>query len=236
MKFLLFLLLVATLHATDATTVESDVATYDGNQIVLSGDVTIQNVMGTVNAEKALLKRDVEGKSKIDFPWAELSENVVAKLNDGGIFECSKVIFDYNNLRSDFLGPSEIHYKGPRGEVYACSASIDFEEREGSMQPVKITLSGGVRMIHKEPTEQYALAEIVEYYPKEEVVILKAKPHEHVLFFDQSKGIQLAASQVKAKKNGENGKEQVQGIGDVCFVFKEEELGKLKDRFQWDLR
>lgn len=235
-KLMIILMLLSTLYSADTTRVTSNDATYDGNQIILSGHVTIENVMGIVHADQALLKRDLEGNSKIDFPWAELSQNVVAELSDGGVFHCQKMIFDYENLRSDFLGPGEIHYKGPQGEVFAHAATIDFRKKDQTIEPIKMTLWGGVRMIHKEPAEQYALADIVEYYPEEEVVLLKGKSQEHVLFFDESRGIQLAASQVKVKKNGESGKEQVQGIGDVSFLFKESELAKLKDRFQWERR
>src|ERR1700759_209510 len=98
-RYVLFLALCASLYATETTTVESNDAIYDGNQILLSGQVIIENMMGHVHAEQAILKRDLTGTSKNDFPWAELSEHVVAHLSDGGLFECEKVIFDYQNLK-----------------------------------------------------------------------------------------------------------------------------------------
>ena len=215
------------------TTIEADEVEYDGNQILLNGKVTLRNMMGVVKAGHAILQRDLMGKCKIDFPYLELFENVEATFSNKGTLFCEKVVCNYFTLKSHFTGTKELHYIDEKGEIFAREGSVEYEEKEHSIEPTKIILKGNVRLIHQAPTSQYALADILEYYPKEDLVILKGEEGRRVLFFDRAKGMQLSALEVRAKRSGENGKEAIQGIGEVCFLFKEEELNKLKDRFQW---
>lgn len=234
--FLLYLLssLLIANETDKTTTITANEVEYDGSRILLNGKVTLTNIMGTVKANHAILQRDLLGTCKIDFPYLELFENVEATFSNKGVLHCEKVICNYFTLKSHFTGTNELHYIDERGEIFAREGVVEYEEKGNSIEPLKITLKGNVRLIHKEPASQYALADILEYYPKEEVVTLKGEEGRRVLFFDRAKGMQMSALEVRAKRNGEEGKEAIQGIGDVCFLFKEEELNKLKDRFQWN--
>ena len=72
---------------------------------------------------------------------------------------------------------------------------------------------------------QYALADHVEYFPDEELLVMTAK--NRVLFYDEERGMELVAYEVRAKRD-EDGKESVQGVGDVRFLFEADELEKLR--------
>ncbi len=226
-RFFIFLFLSA--GVAKATEISSNHVHYDGEKIILTGKVTVRHLMGVVTSERAELRRDLEGKSKIDFPWAELSCGVVATLTDGGKFTCDKVVSDYFKMTSHFTASEQIHYSDGLGELFADDAIVNFEEEKNRVYPTKITLTGHIKMIRQIPSLQYALADSVEYFPKEETLIFKG---DKVLFFDKAKGLQLSANEVRAKRDGE--KESVQGIGEVSFLFKEEELKKLQDQFQWE--
>ncbi|NGX55233.1 MAG: hypothetical protein KR126chlam2_00861 [Chlamydiae bacterium] len=113
------------------------------------------------------------------------------------------------------------------GTVMAEKAILlrDGEEIEGTFRPTKITLEGNVRMIRAEAA-QYALADWAEYYPNEKRLLLTSK--SKVLFFDKEKEIQMVAPAILALDNGQS----IEGIGNVRFVFKSDELEKIKNQFK----
>lgn len=137
------------------TVVKSDAAHYNGHQLILSGNVSVDSEMGHVTADKAIV--DHENKS-----------------------------------------------------------------------PSKITLNGHVNMTNGEQT-QFAMADHVDYFPDEKVMIFESD--ERVLFYDREKQMQLSAKKVRAHRGLED---EVQGYGNVCFVFGTEELDKLKKQFKWE--
>lgn len=231
---LFFLLLLfsccVALKAEEETIVESKAAHYDGEYITLTGDVSVENVMGRLTAQKAILRRDELRKTKIDFPWIELSVDVALTLSNGGTLYCQNVSIDYTQMTCFFFGGPNVLYKTEDKEVLADMACIDYEERDGSIQPKKVTLTDHVRLINHGVQEQYALADSVTYFPDTQFMILEGKG-SRVLFYDQSRGVQLSARTIHAKRNPETNKDSIQGIGDVRFVFSPEELEKLKERF-----
>lgn len=220
---------------TFETVVESDEARYNGEQITLIGNVSVQNAMGKVTARKALLKKDEEKRTKIDFPWIELHQNVTLTLTDGGTLQCDSLHFDYTQMTSHFYGNPKLIFTDTFGEVHAERAKIDYREVDGKLEATKISLFDNVRLIHSEdeaqPGSQYALADEVFYFPQEQLTILEGKT-QRVLFYDTLRDMQLSARTVRAQRDPITKKESVQGVGDVRFVFGPEELEKIKGRFK----
>lgn len=236
MKFVLFFFFLALpLFASETTTVSSEMAHYDGKVVTLGGNVTIEHPLGKVTAQKATLTRDEEGKCEVDFPWIDLEDNVQADLTKGSLLQCHKVFIDMVHLTSEFSGKPAIYYRDEVGEIIADKACVDYQKIEGNYKPVKITLLGKVQMKNSGKKEtvffQYALADRVEYFPQEAVMILKSEENKRVLFFDPEKEIQLSAKTIRAQRDMDTGKDSVQGFGDVRCIFKQEELDKLKEQF-----
>lgn len=214
------------------TVVESNEAHYNGRMITLTGRVSVENAMGKVTAEKAVLTRDESGSTKIDFPWIELTCAVTLTLPDGNHLNCDHVFLDYTKMTSHFTGSPQIAYFDERGEVWADEAFIDYIEVEGSIKPTKVRLVDNVQLMYVE-NDQYALADLVTYYPDEQLMILEGKENMRVLFFDKQRNMQLSAHTVRALRNPETNKDSIKGVGDVRFVFRQEELSKLKEQFKW---
>ncbi len=63
------------------------------------------------------------------------------------------------------------------------------------------------------------------------MTILEGK-NNRVLFYDQLKEVQLSAQTVRAQRDPTTKQERMQGVGDVRFVFGQEELAKIKTRFK----
>ncbi len=148
------------------------------------------------------------------------------KMEDGSQLECDKALLDYANMTSHFTGAPQVSYCDERGEVWADEAYVDYTQTEGSIKPSKIRLIDNVQLIYLE-SDQYALADLVTYYPEEKLTILEAKEGNRVLFFDKGRNMQLSAPCVHATRK------KIQGIGDVRFVFGQDELSKLKGHFKW---
>lgn len=231
MKDWLWVFLLPLCVFANETVVESNEAHYNGQTITLIGDVIVENAMGRVSAKKAVLRRDAAGITKIDFPWIELISAVTLTLPNGNYLNCEYVFLDYTKMTSHCTGNPQIAYSDERTEVWADEAYVDYIEAEGSIQPVKVRLVNNVSLINLQ-CDQYALAERVTYYPKEQLMVLEGKENR-VLFFDKQQNMQISAHTVRAKRNLETHKDSIQTVGNVRFMFGPEELCKLKERFQW---
>lgn len=230
----LFLCMTSPLIAFE-TVVASDEASYNGELIILTGHVVVENTMGRVIADLAILKKDPEHLTKIDFPWIELKSNVQLNFSKGGTLKCETLFLDYTAMCALIEGKPQVTYCDILGEVYADRARIDYQEINGSLEATTVTLYENVRLVNRgsieKPASQYALADLVYYFPPSQETILEGKQNR-VLFFDMLRDIQLSARHVQAKRDPLTQKESVQGIGDVRFVFGPDELDKIKTRFQ----
>jgi len=228
----------------DSTTIQSDNAVYNGHELQLTGSVVVENALGKVTAERAVLRKDDLRRSKIDFPWLEIHDNVHVQLSDGRYLNCSKVVLDYLARTGLFTCESidkpsdaKVYYRDTLGEIYSDAIKVEFSSEETGYKPTKITLIQRVQLINRkppkegaEPSVQYALADQVDYFPGDETMFLQAFDQRRVLFFDQQKNMQLSAKSIRAKRD-QDGQETIQGMGDVKFTFAQDELQKLKDRF-----
>lgn len=220
--------LLSSLHAHEITIQSSNVH-YEGDLITLSGTVELQSSLGKVTAEKAWLRRDEKKQSDIAFPWAELQCNVHVELSDGGQLRCSLVKLDHLKEVALFFGTPRITYIDSHGTISAQEAEMEYTKNENSLEPSKITLYGSV-VLKKADRAQYALADRVEYFPAKKELLFHAEEGNRVLFFDKEREMQLSAPAVKALDNGE----VIEGLGEVRFYFKNTELQKLKEQFQWE--
>lgn len=236
MRYLLLLLILYQFSVNAyETSIEANEAHYDGAWISLTGSVIIENTVGKITATQATLKRDTEKQTTIDFPWIELKEAVCLTLHAGGVLNCESLVVDYTKMTSFLSGNPQVTYTDSIGAVYADRAQVDYQEIDGSLQATKVTLFDNVHLINlgtaENPAYQYALADVVFYYPQEKLMVLEGHT-SRVLFFDKLRDMQLSAPSVRAQRDPVTHKESVQGVGAVRFIFGPEELERIKERFQ----
>lgn len=234
MRFLLLVLVPLVVFAEDvATTVASENAHFNGESITLAGGVKIFNESYEIRSKHAVFIKDEKHLSALEFPWIELSDDVSASFYQKYFLQCCHVYLDYLQKTILFLGEGKrVYFQDEENELYADKALVDYEEENEKFVLKKITLTGNIEMRvldNEEKKEQYACADIVECFPEEESVILKGTNNNRVLFFDKGRGVTISAEMVKAQKK--EGKEVVEGMGDVRFVFKDDEIEKLKNQF-----
>lgn len=218
----LFLLISAALFATPTQPiiVESAEAQYNGELITLLGNVSIEHAMGTITAQKAILRRDAEKTTKLDFPWIEIDSHVLCTFAQGGRMLCEHLEIDHIQKRAEF---SQVVYSDEQGEVYADKAWIDYDAE--TLKPTLVTLMDHVRL--STPADQFALADFVLFYPETQFMILEGK-ESRVLFVDTQRDVTLSAKTIHAQRDKMTNKDSIKGVGDVRFTLGADEIQKMK--------
>ncbi|MEZ5315357.1 MAG: hypothetical protein R3E91_04005 [Chlamydiales bacterium] len=212
--------------------VESNEMYYDGNIITLIGQVSVENMMGKITTEKALLKYDKKKIGKIEFSSIEITQDIKILFPNGSHLNCDFAFIDCIKMTGHFTGSSKVTYFDEKGEVSADEAFVDYIEIEKSISLRKIHLINNVKLIFRDHS-QYLLADSLMYYPDKELMILEGNNEQQVLFFDQADKIQISAPRLYVLQNPKTRKHTIQGEGDVRFIFQEEEFKKLKEEFKW---
>ncbi len=133
----------------------------------------------------------------------------------------------------------QVYIEDVLGEMYADRVRIHYTWEERQLVPARTILEGHVRLMnrfdgHVEETGSvlhYALADVVEYFPKQQEMVLKGSNGNRVLFFDKVNNVQMSAPSLKVIHDTTTKKEIIQGLGDVRFTFIEKELEQLKQHF-----
>lgn len=221
-SFLFFLLTALPLFGipTQPVIVESSEAQYNGELITLLGNVSIEHAMGTITAQKAILRRDAEKMTNLDFPWIEIDSQVLCTFAQGGKMLCDHLEIDHTLRRGEF---SQVVYSDEQGEVYADKAWIDYDEE--TLKPTLVTLVDHVRL--STPANQYALADFVLFYPETQFMILEGKENR-VLFVDTQRDVTLSAKTIHAQRDKITNRDSVKGLGDVRFTLSADEIQKMK--------
>lgn len=164
------------------------------------------------------------------------------------------VIVDHEHLKTIVESPRnefghvedgrQLYFQDYLGEIYADRAILDYEQlpETQTLSPKKLTLEGHVHILNRSsvnPNEsesflQYALADKVEFFPRESEMLLTSLDAGRVLFLDKVNNLQVSAPGIKIKRDMKMKKESIQGIGDVRFSFVDKELEKLKKHFSLD--
>jgi hypothetical protein len=130
------------------------------------------------------------------------------------------------------------------GEMFADRVEINYFSDGHQTYPVKVILTGAVRLINRFNGHlqevggilHYAMADRLEYHPITQEMILSSPEGNRVLFFDKVNNVQMSAPSLIVNKDKQTQRETVRGIGDVRFTFIERELKQLKRYFQLEDR
>jgi len=240
----------------------SDSMIWDDNRdlLVLRDHVLIgQKGIGNMTTDKEvnIYYYHVAGKKRIRS--IETAGNTVLVYTDDEthlshtLTSYGKITIDQQNAKTTMESPKDdlgkvvegkqVYFQDYLGEIYADKVTLDYEHVDGSLKPLKVTLEGNVNLlnrsrVNREETEaflQYAIADIVEFYPKKHLMMLTSYPKNRVLFFDKVNSLQVSAPTVKIIRDPLMKKESIQGIGDVRLNFIDQEFNKLKKHFSLDI-
>lgn len=133
----------------------------------------------------------------------------------------------------------QIHFKDPRGEVFADRVLIKYATEGSNLEITRIILAGNVKVVNnpipddeEAPLLQYVLADRVDFTPQNNEMVFRAIVKGHrVLFYDKTNSLQVSAPAIKINRDMATKKDAIKGIGDVRFSFIESEFAQLRRRF-----
>ncbi len=117
----------------DSGTISSSNASYDGNALILKGQVLLDHGLGKMQAEEAILQKQEVGK---DFPFSliHLEKEVSVKLNQSGELKCEKADLDFGTLKGFLTSSHRVVYtdamkqkKGKALSFQLLSQAIDLQ-------------------------------------------------------------------------------------------------------------
>lgn len=224
-------------------------------KLVMQGDVSIfQKGFGKLTTQDSVevIQHEVDGKKIIKTIF--IPQNTILTYFDsekGQVHTLTcfgPLTVDHERLQVDMEAPldqsgracadKQIFFEDRFGNIYADRAKIFYVKSDGQLVPNKIVLEGHVKILscsqkNEGISEQYALADKIEYMPTTKEMLLSSEKGKRVLFFDSANNMQMSAPALKVKRDQMTKKDSIQGIGDVRFSFVESEFEQLKQKFQF---
>ncbi|MGK5594114.1 MAG: hypothetical protein ACSNEK_01990 [Parachlamydiaceae bacterium] len=126
------------------------------------------------------------------------------------------------------------YFKDKHGSIIANHMRLCYSSEDKT--PLRLIVDGEVRIVNKfslneDNILQYILADLAEYEFRDRELTLSGGD-TRVLLYDKLNNLELSAPILKIKRDRITDKDSVSGIGDVRFVFIDQELEKIKNRFQ----
>lgn len=212
----------------------------ESEEIVLLPPVKI-DWLGTLDASgkveitrknKKLHRVLVEGPSKL--LWKDPAGGNEHRLNIPGTLNMYPELHVMEIVNA---GSEQIFFSDHYGQIYADRIILNFKEASGKLEPLKIQFFGNVRLQNNTPgTEQYALADEAFFEFGKSTLTLQSQQRPRVLFYDELNKIEASAPALVINRDPRTGQNVMRGIGNVRFVFAEEELNELKKRFSLESR
>lgn len=180
---------------------------------------------------KKLDKIQVQGPSKLLWKDSERNEH---RLNVPGIL----LIYPEEHLMEiSNDGAEQISFSDHYGKINSDRILLTLQEVAGKLEPLKIQFVGNVRLQNNSPgTEQYALADEALFEFGKSTLTLQSNKRPRVLFYDELNKVEASSPSLVINRDPKTGQNVMRGIGNVRFVFAEEELNELKKRFSLEPR
>jgi len=124
----------------DTGTISSSNASYDGNALILKGQVILDHGLGKMQAEEAVLQKQEVGK---EFPFSliHLEKDVSLKLQQNGELKCENADLDFSALKGFLTSSKKVSYvdtlkkrKGKSNSFQLISKAIDLQFSKKSDQ------------------------------------------------------------------------------------------------------
>lgn len=208
------------------------------------------------NREIHLYQRLINGKKEFYSLVAQADTQLIYKdetsQTSHHIFCQGPLIVDHDHLQvlmhsptdeqGQVLNGKQIYFEDEAGDLYADHLYVQYERKERTLEPIKLTMQGHVQILSRFDGHwqesgsvlQYALADLVEYFPKEKEMILSGQQERRVLLFDKINHLQMSAPSLRIRQEGQSHKRSIKGIGDVRFTFIEHEFDEIKKHFNLD--
>lgn len=146
------------------------------------------------------------------------------------------------NTSGDVSKNLQIHFEDFMGDIYADQAELTYKKGEQGAVFTELHMEGHVRVFNRFDANlpesssvlQYALADVVDYFPQKKEILLSGLNRNRVLFMDRVNSLEMSAPSLVIQHNDRENKNMVQGMGDVRFTLIERELEQLRRYFRFN--
>lgn len=132
-RFLLYCFIPFALCANEMSNIHSQKISFDGDVVILSGDVSLEHSLGLLTAKTARLKKDPQANEFV-FSRALLKEDVQILFNNNSRLSCDIARIDFNTLLGDLTSDGkqvcfedEVISHGEKRPFSLRSQSINFK-------------------------------------------------------------------------------------------------------------
>lgn len=216
--------------------IDAGSAEYDGSILHLTDNVKARfETIEILAGQARILPKKTEQKTEVS--KIQLENNVtINSLMDATPFSIKSPQIEWDldtNVIVSNGTPDQVSIEDPSSLIYGDNLTAYLHKENQTLSPKRIHLSGNVK-IQKYTTSghQYAIADSVDYNPLSREWELAAIPPHRVLYYDKQNSITISAPKIIVKQNSVAAKPHVKALGDVRFVFAEQELTELMSRFQ----
>lgn len=168
---LMFLPLLASAEITTSS-ISSKHATYDGNALILRGEVQLHHALGKMDAQVARLERE---KAEEPFSSIRLSRDVHIHLAEQGEISCDQADFDFHAMTGTLLpkAKKQVQFFDQTKQVTLSSqiASIQFARDFDQLKVVKVEANPPCTVTHFDDVIE---AEKILLYPDTETVVFES--------------------------------------------------------------
>lgn len=227
--------------------------------ITLLGDVKVtQEGIGQLDdADKVVIALvTVDGKKQVS-QLVSSGESVLTHTDQESYLEHTlkcygKVKVDHQKMEIRMLSPrgddggvlpeSQVFFNDSKGKIYADRLFVKYDYVNGKIVPIRIFMQGNVKIANSFSrsendagmTQQYVLADSVEFFPLTKEMLFRGSKEHQVLLFDQVNNLQVSAPALKITRDEAVQRDMVKGLGNVRLNFMDAELDLLRQRFSFD--
>ncbi len=221
-------------------TSESLLWDHEKNTLILKGNPVIQEPnLGTLASDKELFLFQKE-KQLVGFK--SFGSTTLTYLNNHKLVSHGTLSFDRERNIGTVESPLhegsvpeglQLSYQENEMSVLADKAHIEYNEKDGTFQPISVSLKGHIKIFSSrsdQPTT-YGLADRLTYSPTTRTFILGADPGNKVIFVNTEDHLRISAQEVHITQDPTTKKQTVKGLGNVQLALSAEEQASLSKYF-----
>jgi lipopolysaccharide export system protein LptA len=126
MNLLLALWLICAVPTYDTGSISSKNASYDGNGLVLKGDVVLDHSLGMMEADEASLQKQEVGQT-FPFSFIHLEKHVSLKLQNDAKLNCDAADLDFATLKGALTSQDRVIYSDTLKKLQLLGRTIDLQ-------------------------------------------------------------------------------------------------------------
>jgi hypothetical protein len=224
-------------HITNTLSLRGHIQIQEESLGVLTALEDLQLIHSTGKGKSLLKAIHAQGPTTLTYKDPSFSQPHKLVSHGKMDIDRSKLLATLDSPEKEGRVPIEkqIYYEEEEIGVFADRAVLEYSESEDLLHPVSLNLKGNIRLFSHDPKQppRCGIADRLNYSLTTRTLILAANPGSRVLFWDESQGLRMSASEVHITHDPETNHHMVKGVGKVQLTLTTEEQQHLKQLFPY---